>query len=112
MAPVLAAMEALSLPLLVHGEVTDQQCDVFDREARFIDRYLSKMITDFPKLRVVLEHITTRYAVDFVQSAPQTLAATITPHHLLLNRNDLLVGGLKPHHYCLPVLKRLKIKRP
>ena len=103
---VLAAMEEYDLPLLVHGEVTDQSVDVFDREMVFIQRHLIPVVERFPGLRVVLEHITTRQAVEFVQAAPPRVAATITAHHLLLNRNALFAGGLRPHHYCLPVLKR------
>ena len=103
---VLAAMEKLDLPLLLHGEVTDSAVDMFDREAVFIDRHLMPLTRDFPGLRMVLEHITTRAAVDFVRQAPNNVAATITAHHLLLNRNALFEGGLQPHHYCLPLLKR------
>ncbi len=103
---VLAAMERQDLPLLIHGEVTDPVVDVFDRESVFIDRHLRPLLAAFPGLRVVLEHITTREAADFVAQGPATLSATITPHHLLLNRNALFSGGLRPHHYCLPVLKR------
>ena len=103
---VLAAMEKQDLPLLLHGEVTDPTVDVFDREAVFIDRHLMPLTRDFPGLRMVLEHITTRAAVEFVRQAPNPIAATITAHHLLLNRNALFEGGLQPHHYCLPLLKR------
>ncbi|WP_298168443.1 dihydroorotase [Acidithiobacillus sp.] len=103
---VLAAMEKQDLPLLLHGEVTDPTVDVFDREAVFIDRHLMPLTRDFPGLRMVLEHITTRAAVDFVRQAPDNVAATITAHHLLLNRNALFEGGLRPHYYCLPLLKR------
>ncbi len=103
---VLAAMEAHDLPLLVHGEVTDPTVDVFDRERTFIERELAATVAKFPRLRVVFEHITTRDAVEFVERAPATVAATITAHHLLLNRNALFTGGIRPHHYCLPVLKR------
>jgi dihydroorotase len=102
----LESMEQLGMPLLVHGEVTDPDIDVFDRESVFIDRVLQPLIQRFPGLRIVFEHITTREAVEFVRAAPNNLAATITAHHLLLNRNVLLAGGLRPHHYCLPVLKR------
>ena len=102
----LAAMEALGLPLLVHGEVTDPSVDIFDREAVFIDRVLQKIVARFPHLKVVLEHVTTSEGVDFVKAAPATVAATVTAHHLLLNRNALFRGGLRPHAYCLPVLKR------
>ena len=103
---VLATMEAVGLPLLVHGEVTDPSVDIFDREAVFIDRILQKIVVRFPRLKVVLEHVTTSDAVDFVKGAPETVAATITAHHLLLNRNAMFRGGLRPHSYCLPVLKR------
>jgi len=103
---VLSAMEEHALPLLVHGEVTDPTVDVFDREAVFIERHHIPVVERFSGLRIVLEHITTRQAATFVQSAPPQVAATITAHHLLLNRNALFVGGLRPHHYCLPVLKR------
>lgn len=103
---VLARMEKLGLPLLVHGEVNDPEVDVFDREAVFIERVLSPLVRDFPALKVVLEHVTTREGVAFVESAPPNVAATITPQHLLFNRNALFAGGIRPHHYCLPVLKR------
>ena len=103
---VLEAMQACDLPLLVHGEVTDASVDIFDREAVFIERHLIPILARYPKLRVVLEHITTSEAVAFVQNASSRVAATITAHHLLLNRNALFSGGLRPHHYCLPVLKR------
>jgi dihydroorotase len=102
----LAALEEHGLPLLVHGEVTDPAVDVFDREAVFIDRVLTDIVLRFPRLRIVLEHVTTRDGVAFVRSAGPRLGATITPQHLLLNRNALFEGGLRPHHYCLPVLKR------
>lgn len=104
--PVLEAMSELGMPLLVHGEVTDNDIDIFDREAIFISRILTKVVEDFPKLKIVMEHITTKQAVDFVMSAPANVAATITVHHLLYNRNHMLVGGIKPHFYCLPILKR------
>lgn len=104
--PTLAAMEEADLPLLVHGEVTDPEIDIFDREKIFIDRHLAPIAARFPGLRIVLEHITTRDAVAFVREAGENVAATITAHHLLFNRNDLLVGGIRPHLYCLPVLKR------
>ena len=104
--PTLAAMEEADLPLLIHGEVTDHSVDVFDREKVFIDRHLAPVVQRFPALRVVLEHITTLDAVQFVSAAGANVAATITPHHLLFNRNDMLVGGIRPHYYCLPVLKR------
>jgi dihydroorotase len=104
--PVFEAMQHHQLPLLLHGEVTDTEIDIFDREAVFIERHLIPLLRDFPVLRVVLEHITTRHAADFIAAAADNVAATITAHHLLLNRNALLVGGVRPHHYCLPVLKR------
>lgn len=104
--PVFAAMERHDFPLLMHGEVIDPAVDVFDREAVFIERHLAPLVRDFPKLRMVLEHITTRAAVEFVSRAPNNVAATITPHHLLLNRTAMFEGGLRPHHYCLPLLKR------
>lgn len=104
--PVLAAMERHDMPLLVHGEVTDAKVDIFDREAVFIDRHLAPLIERFPALRVVLEHITTREGADFVRDSRAGVAATITAHHLLHNRNALLAGGIRPHFYCLPVLKR------
>ena len=103
---VLARMEKLGVPLLVHGEVTDPTVDVFDREAVFIDRVMMPLLKNFPALRVVFEHITTRDAADFVMAAGTNIAATITAHHLLLNRNAMFAGGMRPHHYCLPVLKR------
>jgi dihydroorotase len=105
-AAVLEAMQRVDLPLLMHGEVTDPDVDVFDREAVFVERHLAPLVRDFPALRVVLEHITTQAAAEFVAAAPANVAATITAHHLLLNRNAIFQGGLRPHHYCLPVLKR------
>jgi len=104
--PVLEAMEKTGLPLLVHGEVTDDDVDVFDRERVFIERTLAPLIARFANLKVVMEHITTREAAAFVTAAPARIAATITPQHLLLNRNALFAGGVRPHHYCLPILKR------
>lgn len=106
--PVFEAMEKLEIPLLVHGEVTDPDVDFFDREAVFIERHLKPIVRDFPGLKVVLEHITTSDAVDFVRAARAGVAATITPHHMELTRNDLFAGGLRPHHYCLPVAKRAR----
>ncbi|HET7674232.1 MAG TPA: dihydroorotase [Gammaproteobacteria bacterium] len=103
--PVLEAMQRHEIPLLIHGEITDPTVDVFDREAVFVDGVLDPLRRDFPALRVVLEHVTTRHAVQYVQSAAQNLAATITPQHLLYNRNALFAGGLRPHYYCLPLLK-------
>lgn len=102
----LAVMEEVDLPLLVHGEVTESDVDIFDREKVFIERHLEPITRRFPKLRIVLEHITTADAVEFVNAASDKVAATITAHHLLLNRNDMLVGGIRPHYYCLPILKR------
>lgn len=104
--PILAAMEKVDLPLLIHGEVTDRHIDIFDREKVFIDRHLAPIAARFPALRIVLEHITTADAVQFVSAAGANVAATITPHHLMFNRNDMLAGGIRPHYYCLPVLKR------
>ena len=103
---VLEALAAHGIPLLLHGEVTDQDVDIFDREKVFIDKVLQPLERRFPGLRMVLEHITTREAALFVSSAPENVAATITAHHLLMNRNALFAGGIRPHHYCLPVLKR------
>jgi dihydroorotase len=104
--PTLEAMQSAGLPLLVHGEVTDHDIDIFDREAVFIERHLAPICEHFPSLKVVLEHITTSDAVDFVREAREGVAATITAHHLLYNRNHMLVGGIRPHYYCLPILKR------
>jgi len=103
---VLGEMERLAMPLLVHGEVTAPEIDVFDREKVFIDTVLEPLLRDFPGLKVVFEHITTAEAAAFVAAGPQTLAATITPHHLLFNRNHMLAGAIRPHFFCLPVLKR------
>jgi dihydroorotase len=102
---VLETLAEIGMPLLVHGEVTDAGVDVFDREAVFIDRVLAPLTERLPTLRVVFEHVTTREAVEFVRAAPANVAATITPQHLLYNRNALFRGGLRPHYYCLPVLK-------
>ena len=102
---VLDEMEKLGLPLLVHGEVTDPDVDIFDRERVFVDRVLSPLISRWPALRVVLEHVTTFEGVQLVEASPSCVAATVTPQHLLLDRNALLAGGIRPHHYCLPVLK-------
>ena len=104
--PVLETMQRCGMPLLVHGEVTDPAVDIFDREAVFIERALIPLMRDFPGLKVVLEHITTEDAADFVRAAPVTVAATITAHHLLYNRNAIFQGGIRPHYYCLPILKR------
>ena len=102
----IAAMEEAGMPLLLHGEVVDPEVDVFDREAVFIERHLTRLLRDFPGLKIVLEHITTRQAAEFVAAAPPTVAATVTVHHLLYNRNAMFKGGIRPHMYCLPVLKR------
>lgn len=104
--PVLEKMAEVGLPFLLHGEVTDPDIDIFDREAVFIERTLAPLIARLPELRVVLEHITTAQAAEFVADASANVAATLTAHHLLMNRNAMLVGGIRPHHYCLPVLKR------
>ena len=104
--PVLEAMQKIGMPLLVHGEVVDSEIDIFDREAVFIDQIMKLLIKDMPELKVVFEHITTKDAADFVASQGENMAATITAHHLQINRNDMLVGGIKPHLYCLPVAKR------
>jgi dihydroorotase len=104
--PALEEMQRCGMPLLVHGEVTDSSVDVFDREAVFIERVMIPLLRDLPQLRVVFEHITTQQAVQFVTSAPDHIAATITAHHLLYNRNAMFSGGMRPHYYCLPVLKR------
>ena len=102
----IAAMARLGLPLLMHGEVTDAEIDIFDREAVFIERVLRPLLERHPGLKVVFEHITTAEAAEFVAQAPANVAATITVHHLLFNRNRMLVGGIRPHYYCLPILKR------
>ncbi|MCQ8104827.1 dihydroorotase [Methylomonas sp. SURF-2] len=104
--PLFAAMEKFALPLLVHGEVTNPEYDIFDREKIFIDTQLDRMVREFPDLRIVVEHATTREAVQFVESAGHRIGATLTPQHLLYNRNAILAGGIRPHFYCLPILKR------
>src|SRR5262249_3738208 len=104
--PVLERMQALGVPLLLHGEVADVDVDVFDRETVFLERVLAPLLQRLPQLKIVLEHITTKDAVDFVADASTNLSATITPHHLVINRNALFAGGLRPHVYCLPVAKR------
>jgi dihydroorotase len=109
--PALAAMEREGMVLAVHGEVTDPDVDMFDRERVFVERHLTRLVRDFPALRIVLEHVTTREAVDFVRAAPPTVAATITPQHLTWSRNALFAGGLRPHFYCLPILKREEHRR-
>ena len=105
-ANALEAMEKLGVPLLVHAEVTDSDVDVFDRERVFIERNMIPLLKNFPALKIVFEHITTKDAADFVMTSPNNVAATITAHHLLMNRNDMFRGGIQPHHYCLPILKR------
>lgn len=106
--PVLDAMQRVQMPLLIHGEVTDPAIDIFDREAVFIERVLAPLLVDYPALKIVLEHITTAEAASFVAQGPANLAATITPQHLHLDRNALFTGGLRPHAYCLPLLKRAR----
>jgi dihydroorotase len=108
---VLERLQAIGMPLLLHGEVTDPASDVFDREALFVDRVLAPLLRDFPALKVVLEHITTRVAVAAVRDGPPNLAATITPHHLEINRTDIFRGGIRPHLYCLPIAKREEDRR-
>ena len=103
---ILEAMQKWDIPLLVHGEVTTDDVDIFDRERQFIDESLSRIVTDFPELRIVVEHVTTKEAVAFVLSASDFISATITPQHLMFNRNAILAGGIHPHYYCLPILKR------
>jgi len=102
----LEAMQAAGIPLLIHGEVTDPEVDIFDRETVFLERHLAVVVKRYPALKIVLEHITTHDAAAFVERAPANVGATITAHHLLLNRNSIFAGGIQPHHYCLPVLKR------
>lgn len=104
--PALEAMQSQGLHFLLHGEITDTDIDIFDREKVFIDRILTTLVNDFPELSIVMEHITTKDATEFVLGAGHNIAATITAHHLLLNRNDMLVGAIRPHYYCLPILKR------
>jgi dihydroorotase len=104
--PALEAMQRIGMPLLVHGEVTDPAVDIFDREAVFIDRVLSGLTRDFPALKIVFEHITTAEAADFVEASGPTIGASVTPQHLIINRNAIFDGGLRPHAYCLPVAKR------
>ncbi|GMM60659.1 dihydroorotase [Novosphingobium pituita] len=106
--PVLERMQKIGMPLLIHGEVTSADVDIFDREAVFIERTMSKLVGDFPALKIVFEHITTQEAAQFVESGSANLGATITPQHLHINRNAMLVGGMRPHAYCLPVAKREK----
>jgi dihydroorotase len=104
--PLYEALQENNLPLLVHGEVTEPEIDIFDREKIFIDRYLADIRAQFPALKIVFEHVTTADGVAFVQEQKENTGATVTPQHLLMNRNDLLVGGIRPHNYCLPILKR------
>lgn len=104
--PLLEVMQQHGLPLLIHGEVNDSAVDIFDREAVFIERHLVDIINNFPRLKIVLEHITTAFAVDFIKKSAENVAATITAHHLWCNRNALFVKGIRPHYYCLPILKR------
>lgn len=104
--PVLEAMQKIGMPLLLHGEVTDHSVDIFDRETVFLERILAKLLKDFPGLKVVLEHITTAEAADFVRAHAPQIAATITPHHLMINRSSIFEGGVRPHLYCLPIAKR------
>jgi len=104
--PVLEKMAEIGLPLLIHGEVTSPEIDIFDREKVFIETILAPLQQKIPELKIVLEHITTKDSVDFIQSVPDNVMATITTHHLIINRNDILVGGIRPHYYCLPVAKR------
>ena len=104
--PIIEQMQEEGLPLLIHGEVTEPEVDIFDREKVFIETALDPLVKNFPELKIVLEHITTKEAVDFVSQSKENVAATITAHHLLANRNNMFVGGIKPHYYCLPVLKR------
>jgi dihydroorotase len=104
--PVFEAMQEVGMLLLIHGEVTTHDVDIFDREKEFLDTVLAPIVNDFPNLKIVLEHITTEDAATFVKNANDNVAATITAHHLLYNRNHMLVGGIRPHFYCLPILKR------
>ncbi len=106
--PVLEVMQKIGMPLLIHGEVTDSEIDIFDREAMFIERTMSHLVKDFPSLKIVFEHITTADAADFVFDSGPFIAATITPHHLRINRTDMFKGGIRPHLYCLPIAKREK----
>lgn len=107
---IFAKLEELQFPLLIHGESIDPLIDIFDRERIFIETSLLNIINNYPKLKIVLEHVSTAYGIDFVFKAPANIAATITPHHLWYDRNDLLLGGIKPHKYCLPILKRREDK--
>lgn len=104
--PVLDVMQEIGMPLLIHGEVVDAEIDIFDREAVFIEQKLSPLRNQFPALKIVLEHVTTKDGIDYIKSCAENTAGTLTPHHIIINRNALLVGGIKPHYYCLPVAKR------
>jgi dihydroorotase len=104
--PILETMEKVDIPLLIHGEVTNKDCDIFDREKVFVESSLNSIVKNLPNLRIVVEHVTTKEAVDFVLSASNKIAATITPQHLMFNRNAILAGGIRPHYYCLPIIKR------
>ena len=104
--PILELMEQVDIPLLIHGEVTDDDCDIFDREKKFVESNLDDIVIHFPNLRIVVEHLTTKEAVEFVLSSSNKIAGTITPQHLMFNRNALLAGGIRPHYYCLPIIKR------
>ena len=104
--PALEAMQKADMVLAIHGEVTHSDVDIYDREARFIETILKQVVSDFPALRIVFEHITTKEAIEFVKASSDNIVATITAHHLLYNRNDMLAGGIRPHYYCLPILKR------
>ena len=104
--PVLEKMQKVGMPLSVHGEVTDPAVDIFDREKVFVETVLTELVETFPELRIILEHLSTKEAVDFIEAGSEFTAASITAHHLLLNRNDLLTGGIKPHYYCLPIVKK------
>jgi dihydroorotase len=104
--PALETMAEIGMPLLIHGEVTDKEIDIFDREKVFIDTTLKSICKNFPSLKITLEHITTKHAVEFIKNQNSSIAASITPHHLLLNRNAIFKGGIRPHYYCLPILKR------
>ena len=104
--PVLEVMAKIGMPLLIHGEVTHKEVDIFDREKVFIDQNLDFICKELPELKITLEHITTKEATTYVNEANKNLVATITPHHLALNRNAIFVGGIRPHNYCLPILKR------
>lgn len=104
--PILETMEQTDIPLLIHGETTESDCDIFDREKAFVETSLIDIVKTFPNLRIVVEHVTTREAVDFVMASSNKVAATITPQHLMFNRNAILAEGIRPHHYCLPIIKR------